>query len=120
MSLTYANFCSAADVAAYKRVKAISMRVAHVGRQVAAEMVNGTLAADGSKEFIETSHGKFRLSMGTNADNSTEQAAHERMNAQPVAMGERAELGRFFAMHGLNAARATQQWLFEVRRRLNT
>ena len=117
MSLTYENFCTPADVLAYKRVKRVSMKVARVGREVAAEMVGGALPTEG-KEFVETAKGKYRLSLGGNSDNTTEQAAHARMHAETIVMGDRWELGRFFGIHGLNPRACTAQWLAEVRRRL--
>jgi len=114
--LTYQNFCTPEDAAAYKRVKRISMRVATVGREVACEMVGGVIGE--GKEFVETHRGVFRLSLGQNADNSTEQAAHARMRAQPVSMGNRVELVRFFSIHGLPGGKTSAQWLVEVRKRL--
>jgi hypothetical protein len=105
----YRAVCGAADVAAFKRVKATSMRFADAARHVIAEELGGTMPESG-KQFMDTEHGRWRLAPNTNSDNSTEASAHRRMGAKPVLMfGEPSAFRRaqgwisieeFYELHG--------------------
>jgi hypothetical protein len=118
--MRYEEFFSPADVAAYKRVKRGSMRLAGIARQIVAEMTGGQIEDGGrsAKEFLHTQCGKFRLSLRDNSDNTTEQAAHRRMGVTPVVMDESGMLG-FFRLHGLDPAEAYSFLYAETRRRLD-
>jgi len=77
--------CGDPDVAAFKRVKATTMRFADAARHVIADDLDGVIPESG-KQFMDTQHGRFRLAAKANSDNSTEASAHQQMGARPVVM----------------------------------
>src|SRR5690348_12504368 len=77
--------CGASEVAAFKRVKVASMRLADSARHVIAEDLGGEIPHSG-KQFLLTKRGTWRLAPRANSDNSTEASAHRSMGARPVVM----------------------------------
>lgn len=117
--LRYENLLPAADVETYKRVKRWTMALASDARAIVAEIVGGTIGDDGRsrKEFVQTSRGKFRISMGHMSDNSTEVAAHERMGVRTVHLDEPDEVVAFFEEHGVSGREAYTALVRRLRRR---
>jgi hypothetical protein len=113
--MNYADFFSEADVAAYKRVKRGAMRLARIARAEAAALVGGYVRDEG-KEFVVTSRGVYRLAMAANSDNTTERAAHARMGAETVNMGDDVAMSAWFTKHDLAGAGTYFTW----RRRIAT
>lgn len=103
----------------YKRVKRGTMILAGIQREILAELTSGRIGDDGrsKKEFLTTEHGRFRLCSGTNSDNTTETAAHDRMHADTVVM-EGESLKAFFELHGLLPGPTLVYFLAETRKRL--
>lgn len=100
--MTYEDFFSTEDVAAYKRVKTGTMKLAREARRIIADMVGAEYEPTGkAKEFLRTERGLFRLSMSPNSDNTTEIAAHQKLGASKIVMSDDRELHRFFRAHGL-------------------
>lgn len=105
--MTYEDFFEADEVATFKRMKKAQMELAGIARGIAAVMVGGTVLGNPGggpgkgKEFVRTSLGLYRLSIGPNADNTTEQAAHERMGAVCVVMGDESGMRAWFRLHGI-------------------
>ncbi len=121
MSVTYEDFATEEDVAAFKRMVGLQQNLAHVMRETAALMVGGVLLPKSGKgkEFVRTQHGLYRLSVGDNADNTTEQAAHARMGAVPVVMGDEKQMGDWLVLHGrLSRIGAYADFLDRVRARV--
>lgn len=117
MKLTYEDFFDSPDVATYKRVKRGTMALARIGRDVAAEIVRGEIG-DGTrsgKEFVRTRVGLYRLSFGSNSDNTTERAAHQRMGAKLIVMGDSDQMIAFFDEHVHEPEDVYRLWLRMVR-----
>jgi len=111
--VNYEDFFDEDEVMTYKRVKRGTMILARVARDIAADMVQGTIYGSG-KEFVHTTQGMFRLAMAENSDNSTEQIAHTEMGAVTIIMGSRYQMRQFFKGHGLNSTRAYNEWYRRV------
>lgn len=112
--MTYEDFCTAEDVAAYKRVKRIAMRIADVARGEAAAMVGGRVESE-HKQFVVTRRGVYRLAMAHNSDNSTERGAHDLAGAETVVMGDEDEMTAFFRRHGVDPDGAYDRFQERVR-----
>jgi hypothetical protein len=105
------QLCGRPDVAAFKRVKAMQMRLADAARRIVADDLGGVLPESG-KQFLETGHGRWRLAAKSNSDNSTEERERRRMGATPVLMfGDLSEYRRahgwigideLYALHGVH------------------
>lgn len=123
VSLTYENLLPAGDVAVYKRVKAQTMQIADEARSIAARLVGGTVG-DGTrsaKQFINTNRGQYRLAMSARSDNSTEEAAHDRMGVTAtIHMPDPDEMIGWFAEHGLDGPLAYASLVRTLRARFRT
>jgi hypothetical protein len=123
--VNYKDFFDPDEVETFKRVKGGSMRLARVGRTIAAEMVGGTLPkgrvdrTTSAKEYVRTSQGVFRLAMSHQSDNKTEMREHDRLGAKVVVMGDDVLMGGFFAMHGLLAGVALAEFKRRIRNELH-
>ena len=113
--ITYEDFFSAEDVAAFKRVKHGTMQLSRVARAVLAGMVGGTVQTEG-KEFVQTERGLYRFSMAGNSDNSTERTVHDRMGVITVVMGDPVEVNLLLEQHG--SIYEYEDFIWLVRRRL--
>jgi hypothetical protein len=113
--MTYEDFCSAEDVATYKRVKRLTMRLGRVGRECAADIVHGDI---GANEVVRTRKGLYRLSVAGNSDNTTERFAHAQMGARAVVMGDEEAMTEWFALHGLDGPAAYARFRAAVRAEL--
>lgn len=98
--MNYEEFFSASDVETFKRVKLGQMHLARLAREIAAEMVGGTVEGSG-KEFVRTEQGVFRLCARANSDNTTERYAHHEMGAKTVVMSNDEDMIVFFVAHGV-------------------
>lgn len=101
--IRYENLLPEHDVQTYKRVKRWTMNLAHDARAILADLVGGTVGDGGRsrKEFLQTPRGSWRVSMGSNSDNTTERAAHERMGVKTLHLDEQEEVLAFLEEHGL-------------------
>ena len=77
------SLCGETSVKNFKRVKGVSQGLASAIREMVAEDLEGRLPAKG-KQFVTTRYGHYRISTGSNSDNSTEMRAHDTMGAIPV------------------------------------
>lgn len=101
--MTYEEFFTSSDIATYKRVKRGTMLLGRLAREIATGIVYGRMEKKG-KEFVYTNKGVYRLCMSGKSDNTTERAAHERMGAITVCMGDEKEMTDWFALHGVAAS----------------
>lgn len=104
--ITWEEFFSPAEVAATKRVRRGQQRLGPEARAWIAEKVGGTIG-DGTrsaKQFVNTPHGSYRISLSSDGDNTTETAAHERMGVETVTVENVEQMCAFFLAHGLPGA----------------
>lgn len=96
--------CGSQEYDAYVRVKKVTMLLARAARQVVADDLGGEIQATG-KQYVRTSLGLWRVAMGDNSDNSTEQAANDRAGARVVQVCDRPSNGainleELYRLHG--------------------
>lgn len=102
-SFGYEHLITRAEHDTYLYVKKLEQDIARAARGVLAELTQGVIG-DGSrskKEFLNTRHGKYRVSCRANSDNTTEVAAHDRMGVTKLNAGSREEALRFLQLHGV-------------------
>jgi hypothetical protein len=93
------QLCGPSELATFKHVHRMSMRLARVVKEVIAEELHGELPSKG-KQFLETPRGRWRLATRANSDNTTEEQAHRQMGAHLVQVfGE------------INSQRTSRGWM---------
>lgn len=118
--LDYKQFVTQDEARTYKRVKWVTMHLSRIAREVIADLTGGRISDPGGsrKQFVETSRGLYRISMGPRSDNSTEVAVHLRMGVESINFADEKERRRFWAKHRLNPELTEIQFTERLRRRL--
>lgn len=118
--IRWEEFFTGSEVAATKRVRRGQQQLGPLAREWIAGRIGGTIG-DGSrsaKQFVNTPHGKFRISLSADGDNTTETAAHDRMGAETVAVEDVFGMVNFFQAHGLPGRETYQQLREHLRDRM--
>ena len=115
--MDYESWLDPFELEGYVKGKRVAMRLARIGKQVVAEMVDGTI--EPGKSFLHTPVGRYRLANRANSDNTTERRAHQEAGVRTIILNDAASLGELFREHGFNVSVALREFEVRVRREMH-
>jgi hypothetical protein len=118
--IRWEEFFTEAEVEATKRVRRGQQQLGPLARKWIADVVGGTIG-DGdrsAKQFVNTSRGRYRISLSIDGDNTTETAAHERMGVETIAVEDMEAMCAFFTAHELAGVETYEALREHLRARL--
>ena len=119
--ITWEEFFTVDECETTKKVRRGQQALGPLARVWIAEVVGGTIGDGGrsKKQFLNTRHGRYRISLSVDGDNTTEQAAHVRMAARAVAIEDKDAMCAFFRAHGLPGPETYEALRDHLRERLS-